>query len=110
MRLIGTLAVVASITLYVSQLFVFTRPEEQIAYGIYGIAWYLVLLSLRRNARHFGWSTKLAAAVVSATGLGLVPHRLRLSGLDDPYILAFMIVHFLATLALLLLRPNKLGR
>lgn len=95
MKIVGLIALLVSLALYLAQIFFYTRDQELLIYGALGVLWFSALLL---NAFRMG--ATLSAALVSgfaAIGLGFVPHRLRLGGGFDFYVVLFPVIHFIAT-------------
>lgn len=105
MKAAGVVALLASIALYLAQIFFYTKDQELLVYGAFGVLWFAAL-----SMNTFGRTSLIGMAVVSglaAFGLGFVPHRLRLGGGFDIYVVLFPVAHFIATLAYLWARRKS---
>ena len=99
MKIVGIVALVASIALYFAQIVFYTKDQELAIYGAFGVLWFAALGGSAFNS--LSMATRLILSGLAAFGLGFVPHRLRLGGGFDLYVVLFPVVHFFATFAYL---------
>ncbi|MFC6840754.1 hypothetical protein [Xanthomonas theicola] len=92
----------ASLALYLAQIFLYTKDQEIIVYGVFGALWFLAMYL---NAFSVQVRTTTTGIIllsgIAAFGFGFVPHRLRLGPGFDIYVALFPVIHFLATFAFL---------
>ncbi|AOL21104.1 membrane protein [Xanthomonas phaseoli pv. phaseoli] len=105
MKALAPIALLLSLALYLAQIFLYTKDQEILVYGVFGALWFLAMYL---NAFSAQVRTTLTGIVVlsglAACGLGFVPHRLRLGPGADIYVTLFPVIHFLATFTFLSVR------
>src|SRR5688572_3361195 len=75
-------AFLASLSVYVLQLSFYTKLSEQLVYSAYGAVWFVILFRAGRGS--VAILDLLLLAMLSAVGLGFIPHRLRLGLYESP--------------------------
>ncbi|WP_340648267.1 hypothetical protein [Pseudoxanthomonas winnipegensis] len=108
MKIAGIVALLASVMLYFAQIVFYTKDQELAVYGAFGMLWFAALGGNAFNSSSM--ASKLFLSGLAAFGLGFVPHRLRVGGAFDLYILLFPVIHFFATFAYLSTRQKAGGR
>lgn len=102
MKVLAISSLLASLALYLAQIFLYTKDLEILVYGVFGALWYTALYLNAFSAQVRITLTGIAIlSGLAAFGLGFVPHRLRLGAGFDIYVVLFPAVHFLATFAFL---------
>ncbi|MCD9027828.1 hypothetical protein LDO26_06370 [Luteimonas sp. BDR2-5] len=102
MRALVAISFLVSLALYLAQIFLYTKDQEIIVYGVFGALWFLALSLNAFGAQIKSTTTGIfLLSGLAAFGLGFIPHRLRLSPGIDIYVVLFPMIHFLATFAFL---------
>jgi len=109
MKLLTILSLLASAVLYLAQILVYTKDQEILVYGAFGALWYFALYRSSLGVK-LAPASIIVVSVFAAFGLGFVPHRLRLGGDFDLYVVLFPAIHFLTTFAFFAAQPDKQGR
>lgn len=110
MRVLVTISLPVSLALYLAQIFLYTKDQEILVYGVFGALWFLALYLNAFSAKVETTTTGIfLLSGLAALGLGFVPHRLRLGPGFDIYVVLFPVIHFLATFAFLSAK-RKAGR
>lgn len=95
MKTIGMAALIASGVLYFAQIILYTKDQEILVYGALGMFWYSALYFNPTDKANLVGVALLSG--LAAFCLGFVPHRLRLGGGFDIYIILFPVLHFVTT-------------
>lgn len=107
MKALASASLLASFALFLAQIFLYTKDQEILVYGVFGALWYMALYFSAFGVRA---RTSLAGILLlsglAAFGLGFVPHRLRLGGGFDVYVALFPTIHFFTTFAFLSARQK----
>lgn len=102
MRALAITSLLVSLALYLAQIFLYTKDQEILVYGMFGALWFLALSLDAFSAQVRTTTTGIfLLSGLAAFGLGFVPHRLRLGPGFDIYVALFPVIHFLATVAFL---------
>lgn len=102
MKALAPIALLISLALYLAQIFLYTKDQEILVYGVFGALWFLAMYLNAFSAPVRTTATGIVLlSGLAAFGLGFVPHRLRLGPGFDIYVALFPVVHFLATFTFL---------
>lgn len=97
MKALAPLSLLVSLALYLAQIFLYTKDQEILVYGVYGALWFLAMYLNAFNAQVRSRTAGIVLlSGLAAFGLGFVPHRLRFGPGFDIYVALFPAVHFLA--------------
>lgn len=108
MKALTSISLLVSLALYFAQIFLYTKDQEILVYGVFGALWFLTMYLNAFSAQVRTTTTGIVLlSGLAAFGLGFVPHRLRLDPGFDIYVALFPVIHFLATFAFLSSKRGK---